>query len=131
MRTIYFSPSNKSFYLVYSDVKNLPDDIKEVSKKEYDAIFEDLDQTELGYDKVLSCDDSGNPKVLKNKLPVTPNDQVIRNKRNRLLKETDWSQLPDVPEVIRDQYKEYRQSLRDVTRQSTFPDSVKWPNKPD
>lgn len=54
----------------------------------------------------------------------------IRTRRNRLLAQTDWTQLDDVPEVTRNRWQVYRQSLRDVTSQRTFPDSVEWPAEP-
>jgi hypothetical protein len=55
----------------------------------------------------------------------------IRNKRNRLLFECDWTQLPDSPlsEDKRLEWKTYRQELRDITNY-TSPDEVIWPNEP-
>ena len=54
----------------------------------------------------------------------------IKLKRDRLLAETDWSQLPDVPDSIKQQYAEYRQELRDITKQDGFPYNVTFPKKP-
>jgi len=53
---------------------------------------------------------------------------LIREQRNSLLQETDWMALSDV--TITDAWKEYRQELRDITLQPTFPDEVIWPEKP-
>jgi hypothetical protein len=55
----------------------------------------------------------------------------IRNKRNRLLFECDWTQLPDSPlsEEKRQEWRIYRQELRDITNY-TSPDEVIWPNEP-
>ncbi len=39
----------------------------------------------------------------------------VRRERDSLLAETDWTQLPDVPEEIRDTFAAYRQALRDIT----------------
>lgn len=52
----------------------------------------------------------------------------LRNKRNRLLAETDFYGLPDVtmPEEIR----VYRQQLRDLPANTEDPLSVVWPAKP-
>ena len=55
-------------------------------------------------------------------------EEEIRQKRNELLKETDWMALSDV--TITDSWKTYRQELRDITSQPTFPDEVTWPTKP-
>lgn len=40
----------------------------------------------------------------------------LRAKRNSLLKETDWTQMPDSPltDLQREKYKVYRQALRDL-----------------
>jgi hypothetical protein len=61
----------------------------------------------------------------------TANKSVeVRNKRNELLTESDWTQLPDSP-VDRALWASYRQSLRDVTLQAGFPWNVTWPAKPE
>lgn len=39
---------------------------------------------------------------------------IIRNKRNELLKESDWTQLPDV-NISKEEWVTYRQALRDIT----------------
>ncbi len=39
---------------------------------------------------------------------------IIRNKRNELLKECDWTQLPDV-NISKEEWVTYRQALRDIT----------------
>jgi hypothetical protein len=56
----------------------------------------------------------------------------IRNQRNLLLKETDWTQLSDAQPVVYsiNEYVEYRQALRDITNQEGFPNNVIWPEKP-
>jgi hypothetical protein len=41
--------------------------------------------------------------------------------RNRLLAETDWTQLPDVSQEIAIKYLPYRQKLRDITKDPNFP----------
>jgi len=55
----------------------------------------------------------------------------IRERRNRLLFESDWTQLPDSPlsEEKRQEWRIYRQELRDITNY-TSPDEVIWPNEP-
>lgn len=54
---------------------------------------------------------------------------VIRDQRNRLLSECDWTQLPDAP-VNTASWTPYRQALRDVTKQPQFPWTVNWPSPP-
>lgn len=57
------------------------------------------------------------------------NNSVI-TKRNRLLQQSDWTQLPDVPLVTKDAWTTYRQALRDITTQPGFPLDVVWPIPP-
>jgi len=52
-----------------------------------------------------------------------------RQRRDRLLQASDWTQVPDAP-VDKDAWATYRQALRDITKQSGFPLEVIWPNKP-
>lgn len=54
---------------------------------------------------------------------------LVRNRRNALLAESDWTQLSDAP-VDAMAWAGYRQALRDITSQPSFPDVV-WPEKPE
>jgi len=54
--------------------------------------------------------------------------EQVRNERDRLLRESDWAALPDVP--ASDAWLTYRQALRDVPQQSGFPDNIEWPTPP-
>lgn len=51
--------------------------------------------------------------------------QVIRSRRNQMLKDTDWTQVADAP-VDKTVWATYRQSLRDVTTQDD-PFDITWP----
>ena len=51
----------------------------------------------------------------------------IRSERNRLLAECDWRASSDL--TLSDDWKNYRQALRDVPTQSD-PDNIAWPTKP-
>lgn len=55
----------------------------------------------------------------------------IRSRRNIELQESDWTQIPDSPlsELKKEEWKQYRQSLRDITNFDN-PDHVVWPEKP-
>jgi hypothetical protein len=53
----------------------------------------------------------------------------VREERNGLLYECDWTQFPDVPEVTRTAWQSYRQALRDITTQLD-PSNITWPTKP-
>ena len=67
--------------------------------------------------------------------------KLLREERNKLIAETDWTQLKDISlDSIREKnWKEYRQALRDLPNGSTpkldsYGDldmsSVTWPDKP-
>jgi hypothetical protein len=70
---------------------------------------------------------------------VTPTEQDIENqrrlelraKRDFLLATSDWTQIADVPQTIKDKWAPYRQALRDVPQQAGFPDNIQWPVKPE
>lgn len=53
----------------------------------------------------------------------------IRNRRDSLLRETDWMALSDV--TLTQPWADYRQELRDITTQESFPYNVVWPTRPE
>jgi hypothetical protein len=54
----------------------------------------------------------------------------MRQERNTLLSDCDWTQVSDAP-VNQVAWQTYRQALRDVTSQEGFPYDVTWPTKPE
>lgn len=56
----------------------------------------------------------------------------VRAERNRLLIESDWTQLKDAPLTPEkmEEWSQYRQALRDITSQPAFPTGVVWPTTP-
>ena len=78
---------------------------------------------------------NGTEWVVKN-IPVAEPDQepeplslakTVRAKRNQLLVASDTMALAD---RITDDWRTYRQSLRDVPAQAGFPDNITWPTEP-
>lgn len=55
----------------------------------------------------------------------------VRAKRDRLLAECDWTQIPDAPltEGGRAAWQTYRQALRDLPQDYATPDAVVWPEE--
>jgi hypothetical protein len=53
----------------------------------------------------------------------------VRDKRNRLLLESDWTQVSDAP-VDKQLWADYRQALRSITDQPEFPFNLQWPETP-
>jgi hypothetical protein len=54
----------------------------------------------------------------------------VRIQRNKLLLESDWTQVLDAP-LDQTAWAIYRQELRDITDQTGFPNNVVWPTKPE
>ena len=55
-----------------------------------------------------------------------------RTQRDKLLAETDWTQVLDAPidAATREAYRAYRQALRDLPEQEGFPGTITWPELP-
>jgi hypothetical protein len=57
----------------------------------------------------------------------------LRRQRDNLLSGSDWivTMHTEIGTDIPVQWKTYRQALRDITAQETFPQSVVWPTEPE
>jgi hypothetical protein len=55
---------------------------------------------------------------------------ALKTERNRLLRDTDWTQLPDSP-VDKARWAIYRQQLRDLPANTPDPTKPVWPKRPD
>ena len=87
---------------------------------------DDLLDANLAIAKAESC----NGEVTVEDIPMT--DVEARAKRDKLLAETDWTQVLDAPidAATREAYRAYRQALRDITEQEGFPETITWPELP-
>ncbi len=56
----------------------------------------------------------------------------VRNHRDVLIKETDWTQMSDAPlsDDKKSEFLAYRKALRDLPQTPVDPDGVVWPEKP-
>lgn len=65
-------------------------------------------------------------------LPDVNKWNLIRTYRDDLLKQSDWTQLPDskLTEAQKIAWTDYRQALRDIPQTYQSPDSVVFPEKP-
>lgn len=59
----------------------------------------------------------------------TSQAKSMRDERTKKLAETDWTQVADAP-VDKAVWATYRQALRDITKQETFPWDITWPDAP-
>lgn len=55
----------------------------------------------------------------------------VRNKRNRMLSNSDWTQLADYSGSDKADWATYRQALRDIPSQAGFPHTITWPSEPE
>ena len=95
--------------------------------------------TWLDKNQTLPTEDEVNAKLAE--LQTAEPHRLLRIERNKLIAETDWTQLKDISlDSIREKnWKEYRQALRDLPNRSTPKldsyggldmSSVTWPLKP-
>ena len=56
----------------------------------------------------------------------------VRDRRDKLLEACDYLMALDYPlsTAAREQWRAYRQALRDIPQQEGFPDNIEWPQKP-
>ena len=75
---------------------------------------------------------SANEQLIQHKLQVDKGKaHEVRNQRDLLLKQSDWTQCKDIGDIISIPWATYRQQLRDVPSQTGFPWTVQWPTKPE
>jgi len=93
----------------------------------------------LDENQTKPTEDELNAKIVE--LKAAEPYKLLREERNKLIAETDWTQLKDISlDSIREKnWKEYRQALRDLPNSSTPKldsngnldmSSVTWPDKP-
>lgn len=101
---------------VIEEVSNLPEDF---TSDRYRFINNEFEKTEF---KI-------NEEIENEKKRIESLAEEIRNKRNMLLSETDWTALNDtkLSDEVSEKYKTYRQALRDITTQESFPEEINWP----
>lgn len=108
------------------------------SKTEFEKSFVKI----TGFDKSGSIIRSTNPddfgvtwtkvKAKYDELVAAEPLNQVREVRNRLLDESDWTRMDDngLSDSAKASWATYRQSLRDITDSATSLDDVTWPTKP-
>ena len=72
---------------------------------------------------VADMDDEAKANVNANRA------KSVRDTRNQLLKDCDWTQLSDST-ADKAAWATYRQALRDIPSQNGFPYEIEWPKEP-
>ena len=92
----------------------------------------------------LQCDQQDIPFIVIGSYSISEDDSLApvpvvdttgmeaeaRTERNRLLSESDWTQIADAT-VDKAAWATYRQALRDLPQQAGFPTTINWPVKPE
>lgn len=139
--------------MIFSEKLKKEYDFLQKSSKKYDLLFYEFNhEDEEGFhynayflrDKDFSKEAkeyvSKNKTILFNEAKNSELESVnleeiteeARNKRNKLLIETDYLMMPDYP-ISEEQLsllKKYRKKLREVPEQEGFPQNIIWPKKP-
>jgi len=107
------------------------------SKTEFEKSFVKI----TGHDKSGSIIRSTNPddfgvtwtkvKAKYDELVAAEPLKQLREVRNSILAESDWTQNRDVTLSNDVDWKTYRQALRDITKDYKSLEDVKWPEKPE
>lgn len=125
---MFYSKTTGGFYDTAIHGNNIPEDAVEITAEEHAALINGQSQG-----KRIVADEAGHP-VLADPPPPIDDDlsAAIRAERNTKIAACDWTVLADAPLTTTEKtnWKAYRQALRDVTAQPTFPRSVEWPVEP-
>lgn len=121
----YYSPSTKGFYREeIHGLNNIPEDCIEVTDEQHEQLF-----AEVNSNGGEICFADGELSVAQR--VAIADWSIVRSLRNQKLAATDWTQLFDVPQALRDTWSEYRQALRDIPQ--TYADNIEaivWPEAP-
>lgn len=121
--TIYYSLTTNGFYDSELGYSSYPDDIIEITSAQHNSFLDGINR--LGKEVYLN---ESNQLALRTKVVVVTWDD-IRGKRNKLLLQSDYTQVADWP-GDKAAWATYRQALRDITTTFSDPASVVWPTPP-
>jgi len=118
---LYYSLNKDGFYNSESGVP-VPLDAIELTKEEYETFLTSMNTD----NKKLVLEDG--------RLTLTERERIInwnmiRTKRNKLLKDSDHKMMPDYPSD-KEVWSAYRQELRDIPQKDADPNKVLWPEQP-
>ena len=123
---ILYSPSTRRFYDSRLRYPSLPDDRVEVSAADHARLLSEINSN--GKEILVVAGEL----TLVDRAPVSipPTWDLVRAQRDRLLRDSDHTQLMDSPQALRPQWAQYRQALRDLPQTFAQPGDVVWPTPP-
>jgi hypothetical protein len=122
--TIYYSANTNGFYDSAVGYSSYPSDSIEITQDDYTKYLKELNSN----NKVIAVSNGAISLVDKTPAPVTWIQ--IRSERDRLLAQSDWTQLSDFKGNNAASWATYRQQLRDIPQTFSTPDVVIFPNSP-
>lgn len=121
---VYYSPETKGFYDTDAvTYRTLPNSLIQITIEERNNLVRELNSN----NKIISI---VNGEIVLEDIPTSLLWDNLRAYRNILLKESDYTQLPDFPEAKKAEWATYRQALRDIPQTYATPEEVIWPTKP-
>lgn len=121
--TIYYSPSKEGFYdTSVISYPSLPEDCIQVTASQRKIFLEQMNNSNK---RLVAVD--GNLRLEDRPIIVTW--QSVRDKRNSLLNESDFTQIADYM-GDKEAWATYRQELRDIPQNFDDPSEVVWPVRP-
>ena len=121
---LFYSKSTNGFYDSEIHGTKMPQDVVEITQETHHELLEAQSKG-----KMIVSDDKGYPKTVDR--PVSkPTWEQIKSKRDNLLKESDWIDLPNSPSKNKQAWLDYRQALRDVPQKFKKAEDVVWPKAP-
>ena len=83
------------------------------------------------YNLVLEAVKNGEAELVQNTSPgFSVTWDAVRTKRNQLLKDCDWTVLPDTTLLNKADWIHYRSLLRQIPQTYSDPNRILWPLKP-
>lgn len=124
---VFFSPSTAGFYDGAIHAGRMPEDARPITAEAHAALIEANSQG-----AVIAADKIGNPVAVSPAPSAADALRRLRNRRDRLLRDTDHTQAPDFPisGEQRAAWAAYRQQLRDLPENATDLAAVTWPDAP-
>jgi hypothetical protein len=125
MSNFYVAVKDNEYITVMNYLPNIPEGVElyDITEEDYNNYVDKGYKFNLTTKKIETVDES----IILERSWVD-----LRDTRNKLLSNSDWIMLSDntLTEEQKNNWKTYRQALRDLPQNTTDPREVVWPSKP-
>jgi hypothetical protein len=125
MSNFYVAVKDNEYITVMNYLPNIPEGVElyDITEEDYNNYVDKGYKFNLTTKKIETVDES----IILERSWVD-----LRDTRNKLLSNSDWIMLSDntLTEEQKNNWKAYRQALRDLPQNTTDPREVVWPSKP-